>query len=174
MYPTSHPAQEGKNKNKTHDIDRVLSRPQARCWALSPVSSLPLSHDTAGVIFIVPILQIQTPKSGAVKVTGLRSQSEETVHVGFESGPPGSMLFAVTQDEWWHICNISCPVLSPALRHAARPMPGSRGETEMDALLPLIKHAHVLSCQLPRLSQWMSTTEIYSQKCNCHGQDRRV
>lgn len=41
----------------------------------------------------------------------------------------------------------------------------------MDALLPLIRHAHVLSCQLPRLSRWMSTTEIYSQKCNCHGQD---
>lgn len=34
----------------------------------------------------------------------------------------------------------------------------------MEALLPPVEHAHVLSCRLPQRSQWVSVTEVYSQQ----------
>lgn len=61
------------------------------------MESLISSHNIAGIIFIIPISQIWSPKSGEVKVKSL-SQREETVEVGFEPRPSGSMLFAASLD----------------------------------------------------------------------------
>lgn len=51
----------------------MLTISQAMCWALNPVYSLISSHNTARIIFIIPILQLWTLKAREEKVNSLWS-----------------------------------------------------------------------------------------------------
>lgn len=51
----------------------MLNISQTVCWALNPVYSLISSHNIARIIFLIPILQIWTLKSGENKVNSLWS-----------------------------------------------------------------------------------------------------
>lgn len=130
-----------KNNNNNTDIDCMLHMSQARCQAPNSVYSLISHHTVAGIILIIPILQMWKRRFGEVKVTSLWSQSEKAAEVRFEPRTSGSVLFTLMLDQQWRICTIISQFQSPALHSTARPL--------LDHLLPPVKHAHVPSFQLP-------------------------
>lgn len=134
-----------KKQSKNPDIYCTLNTSQALCWALRPVWSLLSSHSDAGIIFIIPILQMWTPKSGEVKVTSLWSPREETVEVGFEPRSSRSRLFArvldPTVESWQHDLSSSKALLCPPLGLQGRNRPFAASN----------QRAHLLSHQPPWL-----------------------
>ena len=79
----------------------MLRMSPARCQAPNSVYSLISHHTVAGIILIIPILQMWKLRFGEVKVTSLWSQSEKVAEVRFEPRTSGSVLFTLMLEQQW-------------------------------------------------------------------------